>query len=136
MPLPRNCLDNSQLASIVSELSRQFSFCLDGFGIAATIPVRRGGGRALPCKLAKAKAKAKAKRLALATDAFGRALANAGERGYLYFQTRLELQKSEISKCPHSPRHSRSYANLPKSLNNLISPLIQKTKMPQFSNNP
>ena len=89
MPLPRNCLDNSQLAPIVSELSRQFPVCLDGFGIAAAIPVRRGGGgRALPCKLAKADAKAK--RLALATDAFGRALARAGERGYLYFQTHLD----------------------------------------------
>ena len=88
MPLPRNCLDNSQLAPIVSELSRQFSFCLDGFGIAAAIPVRRSSGQALPCKLAKADAKAK--RLALATDAFGRALANAGERGYLYFQTHLD----------------------------------------------
>ena len=37
-----------------------------------------------------AKADAKAKRLALATDAFGRSLANAGERGYIYFQTHLD----------------------------------------------
>lgn len=42
----------------------------------------------LPCKLAKAKAEAN--RLALATDAFGRSLARAGERGYLYFRTHLD----------------------------------------------
>lgn len=81
-----------------------------------TIPVRRGGVRALPCKLAKAKAKAK--RLALATDAFGRALANAGERGYLYFQTRLD------------PLNQLNLFNTFNNFNHLHKP------MPQFSNNP
>lgn len=55
------------------------------------------GGRGRRARMIASLGMAKAKRLALATDAFGRWLSSAGERGYLYFQTHLELRNLQIS---------------------------------------